>query len=130
VTANQDDEMSDKETFQIEFDTKKDQWRVRTADNVYWKVADASGIQATDDGRSVNLYSRRTYHGQIQDLLVGYAHGSFLIRVRDPDRHQNLNICSLSHFQPSLKISRKGGARKFLRKVANRQTNRQTTMKT
>ena len=53
VTANQDDEMSDKETFQIEFDTKKDQWRIRTADNLYWKVADASGIQATDDGRSV-----------------------------------------------------------------------------
>jgi len=73
--------MSDKETFQIEFDTKKDQWRVRTADNVYWKVADASGIQATDDGRSVNLYSRRTYHGQIQDLLVGYAHGSLSVSV-------------------------------------------------
>ena len=54
VTANQDDELSDKETFQIEFDVKSDQWRVRTADNVYWKVADASGIQATDDGRSVN----------------------------------------------------------------------------
>lgn len=52
VTANQDDELTDKETFQIEFDTKKEQWRVRTADNVYWKVADASGIQATDDGRS------------------------------------------------------------------------------
>jgi len=53
VSANQDDELTDKETFQIEFDTKKDQWRVRSADNVYWKVADASGIQATDDGRSV-----------------------------------------------------------------------------
>ena len=53
VTANQDDELSDKETFQMEFDAKKDQWRVRTADNAYWKVADASGIQATDDGRSV-----------------------------------------------------------------------------
>jgi len=53
VTANQDDELTDKETFQIEFDTKKDQWRVRTSDNVCWKLADASGIQATDDGRSV-----------------------------------------------------------------------------
>jgi len=57
VTANQDDELTDKETFQIEFDTKKDQWRVRTADNVCWKLADANGIQATDDGRSVGLIS-------------------------------------------------------------------------
>jgi len=57
VTANQDDELSDKETFQIEFDVKKEQWRVRTADNVCWKVADASGIQATDDGRSVTNYT-------------------------------------------------------------------------
>jgi len=59
VTANQDDELTDKETFQVEFDVKKDQWRVRTADNVLWKVADASGIQATDDGRSVNPSSCR-----------------------------------------------------------------------
>ena len=51
VTANQDDELTDKETFQIEFE--KEQWRVRTADNQCWKVADASGIQATDNGRLV-----------------------------------------------------------------------------
>jgi len=75
VTANQDDELSDKETFQIEFDAKKDQWRVRTADNVYWKVADASGIQATDDGRSVNL-AYVSHHGHVQRLLLGYYHCS------------------------------------------------------
>jgi len=40
--------------------------------------------------------------------------------------HQNLTICSLAHCQPSLKISCKS-VRKFLRKVANRQTDRQTT---
>jgi len=44
------------------------------------------------------------------------------IRIRDPDRHQNLTICSLAHCRPSLKISRKS-IYKFLRKVANRQTN-------
>jgi len=26
------------------------------------------------------------------------------IRIRDPDRHQSLTICSLAHCQPSLKI--------------------------
>jgi len=42
----------------------------------------------------------------------------------DPDRHQNANICSISHCQPSLKISCKS-VRKFLRKIYNRQTNKQ-----
>jgi len=41
------------------------------------------------------------------------------IRIRDPDRHQNLIIYSLE-------ISWKS-VRKFLRKAANRQTNKQTT---
>jgi len=46
------------------------------------------------------------------------------IRIPDPDRHQNLIIWSLAHCQPSLKISCKS-VRKFLRKVANRQTDKQ-----
>ena len=47
------------------------------------------------------------------------------IRIRDPDRHQNLVIFSLAYFQPSLKMSCKS-VWKFLRIVANRQTDRQT----
>ena len=48
----------------------------------------------------------------------------------NPDRHQNLFICSLAHCHPSLKISCKS-VRKFLRKVlTNRQTDEQTTTKT
>ena len=50
----------------------------------------------------------------------------FLYPDGDPDRHQNLIICSLAHCQPSMKISWKSD-RKFLRKVANRQTDKQTT---
>jgi len=42
------------------------------------------------------------------------------IRTSDPDRHQNLIICSLAHCQPSLQISCKS-VRKFLRKVVNKQ---------
>jgi len=44
--------------------------------------------------------------------------------IRDPDRHQNLIICLLAYYQPFLKISCKS-VRKFLRKVANRQTDKQ-----
>jgi len=47
---------------------------------------------------------------------------SVAIRIRDPDRHQNLIICSLAHCQPSVKISCKS-VQNFLRKVASRQTN-------
>jgi len=43
------------------------------------------------------------------------------IRIRIPNRLQNLIVCSLAHCQPSLKIACKS-VRKFLRKVANRQT--------
>jgi len=45
------------------------------------------------------------------------------IWIHDPDRHQNLDICSLARCQPSLKISCKS-VHKFLRKVANRQTDK------
>jgi len=43
----------------------------------------------------------------------------------DLERHQNLIIFSMAHCQPSLKISCRS-VREFLRKVANRQTDRQT----
>jgi len=60
---------------------------------------------------------------------IGTVHTSAKARFTsvaiDPDRHQNLIICSLAHCQPSLKISCKS-VWKFLHKVANRQTDRQT----
>jgi len=49
-------------------------------------------------------------------------HTSVTIRICEADRHQNLIICSQAHCQSSLKISCKS-VRKFLHKVANRQTN-------
>jgi len=44
------------------------------------------------------------------------------IQICDPDRQQNLILCSLAHCQPSVKISCKS-VWKFLRKVTNRRTN-------
>jgi len=48
-TANQDSDQSvtDRETFQLEFDVEHESWRVRTTDNQYWSVEAASGIQAS-----------------------------------------------------------------------------------
>jgi len=50
---------------------------------------------------------------------------SVAIRIRDLDRHQKLIICSLAHYQPFQNISCKS-VQKFLCKIANRQTGRQT----
>lgn len=51
-TANQDDEVTDRETFQVEFDKKAEQWRILTADNKYWSLEAASGIQAIGNAQS------------------------------------------------------------------------------
>lgn len=51
-TANQDDEVTDRETFQIEFDKKVEQWRVLTYENKYWSLEAASGIQAIGNAQS------------------------------------------------------------------------------
>ena len=46
LSANQDD-ISDTETFQLEWDSKTLLWRIRTSKNKYWSLEDASGIQNT-----------------------------------------------------------------------------------
>lgn len=58
VTAiYQDDELTDKETFQVEFDQRTDQWRLRTADDTYWILVESgSGIQSNGNSR----YARPT----------------------------------------------------------------------
>ena len=60
--------------------------------------------------------STGTVHAFAKARLTSVA---IRIRIRDPDGHQNLIICSFAHYQPSLKISCKS-AQKFLHKVANR----------
>jgi len=53
VTAiYQDDELTDKETFQVEFDQRTDQWRLRTADDTYWILVESgNGIQSNGNSR-------------------------------------------------------------------------------
>lgn len=46
VTANQEEE-TDKETFQMEYNREADAWAFRTIDNKYWSLDAASaGVQA------------------------------------------------------------------------------------
>jgi len=73
-TANQDDDQpaSDRETFQLEFDVKAEQWRVRTADNQYWSVEASGGIQAT--GTAQYCFNSVLINSA---ALVGTGRGSF-----------------------------------------------------
>jgi len=48
----QDDELTDKETFQVEFEKRTDQWRLRTADDTYWILVESgNGIQTNGNAR-------------------------------------------------------------------------------
>ncbi|KAK6643057.1 hypothetical protein RUM43_004560 [Polyplax serrata] len=53
VTANQD-EISDHETFQLEFDWATKRWYLRTMQDRYWTLETGGGIQACGDKRSSN----------------------------------------------------------------------------
>jgi len=46
VTANQD-EISDHETFQLEYDAATGRWYIRTMGDRYWTLETAGGIQAS-----------------------------------------------------------------------------------
>jgi len=89
--------------------------------------------------RSFAIYNDNIIHPQIHNIQdrktrsTGTVYTStkasltsvvIRIWIHDPDHHQNLIICSMAHCQPSLKISCKS-IQKFLRKVANRQTDKQ-----
>jgi fascin 1/2 len=53
VTANQD-EISDHETFQLEFDASTGRWYIRTMGDRYWTLESAGGVQASSDKKTSN----------------------------------------------------------------------------
>lgn len=53
VTANQE-EVTDRETFQLEFDKAHQRWSMRTVDNKYWEQHSNGGLQATARDVSAN----------------------------------------------------------------------------
>ena len=56
VTANQE-EISDHETFQLEYDTSTGRWYIRTMGDRYWTLETAGGIQAAQAKKQVSLHS-------------------------------------------------------------------------
>ncbi|CAH1389345.1 unnamed protein product [Nezara viridula] len=62
VTANQD-EISDHETFQLEFDNDTKRWYLRTMQDRYWTLETGGGIQASGDKRSSNALFDLVWQG-------------------------------------------------------------------
>lgn len=52
MTANQE-EISDHETFQLEFDWSTKRWYIRTMQDKYWTLETGGGIQASGSSRYV-----------------------------------------------------------------------------
>ncbi|XP_013420441.1 fascin [Lingula anatina] len=61
LTANQDD-VTDKESFQIEFDKKTKCCRFRTVDNKFWTIGNANGIQGAAKDTSPKVYFDLEWH--------------------------------------------------------------------
>ncbi|XP_022702733.1 protein singed-like isoform X3 [Varroa jacobsoni] len=57
LTANQD-EISDHETFQLEFDKATQRWLIRTMQDKYWTLEPTGGIQASGERASSNALFR------------------------------------------------------------------------
>ena len=54
VTANQD-EISDHETFQLEFESSTKRWYMRTMKDKYFTLQPGGGVQANENKRRVML---------------------------------------------------------------------------
>eukprot|EP00918_Siedleckia_nematoides_P086198 GHVU01189753.1.p1 GENE.GHVU01189753.1~~GHVU01189753.1.p1 ORF type:complete len:511 (+),score=69.79 GHVU01189753.1:237-1769(+) len=63
LSANQDnEELTDREIFQLEYDKKNDGWRFRTVDNKFWCLEQASGIQGVGNETSQSGLFTFEYH--------------------------------------------------------------------
>ena len=58
VTANQD-EISDDETFQLEFEPSTKRWYMRTMKDKYFTLQAGGGVQANENKRQVTRESRK-----------------------------------------------------------------------
>ncbi|ESN99697.1 hypothetical protein HELRODRAFT_185802 [Helobdella robusta] len=61
-TANQDDEVTDKEMFQVEYDKASSMWNLLTSDNKFWSVEAGSGIQASSAVKSPKGLFQLVWH--------------------------------------------------------------------
>ncbi|KAJ1527247.1 hypothetical protein ONE63_008772 [Megalurothrips usitatus] len=87
VTANQDD-ISNHETFQLEFDNSTKRWYIRTMQDRYWTLESGGGIQAAGDKKSSNALFDLVWQG---DGSVGFRanNGKFVATKRSGHLYAN-----------------------------------------
>ncbi|XP_046989522.1 protein singed [Schistocerca americana] len=87
VTANQD-EISDHETFQLEYDAATKRWYIRTMQDRYWTLETGGGIQASSDKKSSNALFDLVWQG---DGSVGFRanNGKFITTKRSGHLYAN-----------------------------------------
>ena len=61
MTANQE-EISDHETFQMEFDGVSGKWYLRTMQDKYFAVGAGGGVQANSDKRTPGMVTIAQFH--------------------------------------------------------------------
>uniref|UniRef100_A0A0P4VVV5 Putative fascin-like domain protein n=2 Tax=Rhodnius TaxID=13248 RepID=A0A0P4VVV5_9HEMI len=87
VTANQD-EISDHETFQLEFDASTKRWYLRTMQDKYWTLETGGGIQASGDKRSSNALFDLVWQGD-GSVCFRANNGKFLATKRSGHLYAN-----------------------------------------
>ncbi|CAG0920866.1 unnamed protein product, partial [Notodromas monacha] len=90
VTANQE-EVSDHETFQLEFDCSTKRWYIRTMQDKYWTLETAGGIQAVADKRSSNALFEFTW-GEKGSVSFRANNGKYVTTKKSGHLYANADI--------------------------------------
>ncbi|ODM93290.1 Protein singed [Orchesella cincta] len=90
VTANQN-EISNYETFQLEFDQTTKRWYIRTMQDKYWTLETAGGIQASADKKSSNALFELTW---LEDGAVAFRanNGKYVGAKRSGHLYANCDV--------------------------------------
>ncbi|CAG7836451.1 unnamed protein product [Allacma fusca] len=90
VTANQD-EISNHETFQLEFDATTKRWYIRTMQDKYWTLETAGGIQASAEKKSSNALFEMSW---LQDGSLGFRanNGKYVGAKRSGHLYANCDV--------------------------------------
>lgn len=88
MTANQD-EISDHETFQLEFDASTGRWYIRTMGDRYWTLESAGGVQASSDKKTSNALFSMEWQ---DDGSVGFRanNGKFVATKKSGHLYANM----------------------------------------
>lgn len=93
VTANQE-EISDHETFQMEFDTATGGWYLRTMQDKYFTVGAGGGVQANSDKRTKDGLFQLSWHEDGSVSFQASTNGKFIGTKKSGHLFANCETCA------------------------------------